>query len=60
VERCSQEEWTQVFNEVMTLIRAGQLVMADTSENYELMKVHQAVAAAEAGLKGKILLRSWR
>lgn len=60
VERCSQEEWTQVFDEVMTLIRAGQLVMADTSENYELMRVHQAVAAAEAGLKGKILLRSWR
>ncbi|WP_366293347.1 zinc-dependent alcohol dehydrogenase family protein [Paenibacillus sp. AN1007] len=60
VERCSQEEWTQVFNEVMTLIRAGQLVMADTSENYELTNVHQAAAAAEAGLKGKILLRSWR
>lgn len=56
VERCSQQRWEQVFHEVMELVRAGRLVMANIGATYELTNVQQAIAAAESGIEGKVLL----
>lgn len=56
VERCSQERWEQVFHEVMELVRTGRLVMADIGATYDLTNVQQAIAAAESGIEGKVLL----
>ncbi|PQP84810.1 alcohol dehydrogenase [Paenibacillus sp. PCH8] len=56
VERCSQERWEQVFHEVLELVRAGRLIMANIGATYKLTNVQQAIAAAESGIKGKVLL----
>lgn len=56
VERCSQQRWEQVFHEVMELVRAGRLVMENIGATYELTNVQQAIAAAESGIEGKVLL----
>ncbi|GGH67462.1 alcohol dehydrogenase [Paenibacillus silvae] len=56
VERCSQERWKQVFHELMELVRSGRLIMASIGSAFELVNVQQAIAAAESGQKGKVLL----
>nr|WP_145405997.1 zinc-dependent alcohol dehydrogenase family protein [Paenibacillus xylanexedens] len=56
VERCSQERWEQVFHELMELVRSGRLIMASIGSAFELVNVQQAIAAAESGQKGKVLL----
>ncbi|MBR2563683.1 MAG: zinc-dependent alcohol dehydrogenase family protein [Paenibacillus sp.] len=56
VERSSQERWEQVFHELMNLIRSGRLVMANIGAAFELVNVQQAIAAAESGVEGKVLL----
>jgi NADPH:quinone reductase-like Zn-dependent oxidoreductase len=58
VERCSQERWEQVFNEVIELVRNGRLLMANIGPTYELTNVKQAIAAAESSILGKVLLLS--
>lgn len=50
------ERWEQVFHEVMELVRAGRLVMANIGATYDLTNVQQAIAAAESGIEGKVLL----
>ncbi|KAA2302009.1 alcohol dehydrogenase, partial [Clostridioides difficile] len=46
----------QVFHEVMELVRAGRLVMTNIGATYELTNVQQAIATAESGIEGKVLL----
>ncbi|PZT57598.1 zinc-dependent alcohol dehydrogenase family protein [Paenibacillus silvae] len=58
VERCSERDWEQVFQDVMELIGAGRLVMADVGAIYELTDVYRAISKAESGIKGKVLLKS--
>ncbi|MDK8193619.1 zinc-dependent alcohol dehydrogenase family protein [Paenibacillus sp. UMB7766-LJ446] len=58
VERCSQERWEQVFNEVIELVREGRLMMANIGATYGLENVKQAIATAESCIEGKVLLLS--
>lgn len=58
VERCSQEQWEQVFNEVIELVREGRLLMANIGATYELTNVKQAIETAESSIEGKVLLLS--
>lgn len=58
VERCSQERWEQVFNEVMELVRERRLLMANIAAKFELTNVKQAITTAESSIEGKVLLLS--
>jgi NADPH:quinone reductase-like Zn-dependent oxidoreductase len=58
VERCSQERWEQVFNEVIELVREGRLIMANIGATFGLENVKQAIATAESSIEGKVLLLS--
>lgn len=58
VEQCSQEDWEQMFHDVMELVSTGKLCMADVGAIFELTDVYQAIAKAESGIKGKVLLKS--
>ncbi|MCP1131881.1 zinc-dependent alcohol dehydrogenase family protein [Paenibacillus polysaccharolyticus] len=61
VERCSQEEWEQVFRDVLQLVKAGRLIMADIGAKFDLTNVQQAIVTyeSESDIKGKVLLKSF-